>query len=265
MAAPSADDYRTYWSVVAQVLPVLALSIVVEARAVASSWAASPGLLTRQQRGMMSGWIASLAGFLLVEPVAVEGALDGAEHSFYRGLARISITLALASLVVIPLIDLALRRTADTTARLIVGTVQYARKRSIRERERIARDLVNVGAHSLLEMNRALDQTAATLRQFEAHEPLTRALATKRGELLLARRELEQTRARALPALMERWAIIDGVKAGTGADLASMQQRGAQARARVAASLRRAGLDVNAEQPSMDVFSLDTEPISHYY
>jgi hypothetical protein len=143
--APHTALSSQFWPVAAQVIPVLALAIILEARTAIQRWPNEVYKLTRIISGVI--WVTPLALFAVVENVAFQ-ILAGRTRSTgtWVLLAEIAIIFSISALIVAPTLDLLLR----SNAWVVVGG--FFRVFSIISRRRIKRSL------------RSLDKTLARNR-----------------------------------------------------------------------------------------------------
>jgi hypothetical protein len=268
LAAPDAnvEDYRAYWAVVAQVVPVLALAIVVEARAVSARW--KPGEVDKEYRWLiLLGWCFPLACFVGVEPTAVAAALDGAPHPAWRFLAETSIQVAMLTLVGVPLVEWVFRGNADLLAGLVARVLGRRNRRLIRQRERMIRDLINDSAAVLAMANKTLDESDYWQDQLANWTPSSPADAARRAELqerqATAKAKVLAARSRILRQAPERWRFVEETRATAETDLEALGRRLAVVRSDLAAAFRQSG--AAAEPVDFYERSMDNDQLSYYY
>lgn len=115
MSAPIPADY---WVASATVAPVLALALVVEARAVLAKWTPeTPPLPLRVLASLW--WFAPLAAFFYLEPVMLDALRGIKPASWVPGVFEITVSVALANLALTPALDIAVRANADLLAALL--------------------------------------------------------------------------------------------------------------------------------------------------
>jgi hypothetical protein len=130
-----------FWPTVALAMPVLALAIVVEARATISRWSDFPPRWLRAWQSLL--WVAPLILFAYLEPVAF-GTLEGSKAPHIAiALVIPTISLSISALILAPAVELLMRSNARvvirTTAFLATGKMRWRERSSLRMARRLAR------------------------------------------------------------------------------------------------------------------------------
>jgi hypothetical protein len=115
--APVVSDQ--FWPVTAQVIPVLALAIIIEARTTMQRWPADFPLWLRRVQGAL--WIAPLAVFAAVEPLAFNELAGQNESHAWVSTAILGISLSVGALITAPAIGLVFRTNPRAFARAFIG------------------------------------------------------------------------------------------------------------------------------------------------
>jgi hypothetical protein len=100
-----------FWPTTALVIPVLALALVVEVRATIARWNEGFPWWLRSVQGIL--WVAALALFAIVEPIAFENlANNNLTSSAWALAAQISITQSIITIIVAPALEVLTRSNA---------------------------------------------------------------------------------------------------------------------------------------------------------
>jgi hypothetical protein len=116
----------TYWATVAAVVPVLSLSLVIEARAIANNWTVGTPRVYRILQS--AAWSFPLVGAWAVELGAFVALRGGAVPGWWVHFSEFIISLALAVVVISPAVEFLVKGNAEIFAALVTAhPYQHAR------------------------------------------------------------------------------------------------------------------------------------------
>jgi hypothetical protein len=128
-----------YWLAVATTAPVLALALVIEARAIVRGWTTSTQRLYRTILSVV--WAVPLLGFVVTEYYALKALRGEVAPSWLPSLSELAISGAMLILVLVPAVDFFfVRAQAELLARLL-GVKPVSGLKGWRRRLKLAWDL----------------------------------------------------------------------------------------------------------------------------
>ena len=155
-----------FWPIIAQVVPVLALAIIIEARTTMQRWPEDTPRYVRRAQGTL--WAVPLILFVLAEIFAFQVlAGQAVSTTAWVVVAQTAISMSIAVLIIVPTLQLLVRTNARAVARgLIMLLITPSRWRMFRLSRRVAsvlrdtRDIVR----QLRDMERLLDSGEKSIR-----------------------------------------------------------------------------------------------------
>ena len=108
-----------YWATVAQVLPVFALAVVVEARAISQRWTSETSKLFRY--ALSATWAVTLAVLAFGELAALRALRGEQVSAWWALLMENAVAVAISVLVTAPAVDFLVKGYAEGFARLATG------------------------------------------------------------------------------------------------------------------------------------------------
>lgn len=142
-----ADEIR-YWEAAVQLIPVVTLAVVIEARAVSRHWTQKTPTWTRMVDGSM--WLAVMVGLAICEYAALRALRTGKADEDTADATLNMIVLAFTVLVAVPAVELGRRGYAEIyawmfsrhpRARLTVFFIKWDLRKMMKEREKDIADV----------------------------------------------------------------------------------------------------------------------------
>ncbi|MFI7581942.1 hypothetical protein [Kocuria kalidii] len=175
-----------YWATAAQILALLSLAVVVEARALQRQWGSVPAAVQLMQ-GAIWFSVLGLAAFLL--PSALEASRpDRSQPDWMPGLTQNVIMYSVAMLVLGPAVQFLVVGSAESVY-AIRGLAPRARWQA-RQHVRRSRRLLKREEEQTRQMQRLVEETAAVRERIEGEQ---REFRRKVKAGLAARREVEMS------------------------------------------------------------------------
>lgn len=231
-------DYAGYWAVIAQIIPVLALALVLEARLLARRLSKKKAFAQRRSRTAWGVTFLILAVLLWNgENYAIQALLDDPEREvtgwtlFNVGLAYVGISASLFVIFYIPVMRVGSGVTLDA-ARAVEARVPWSahakgqRKLDqlvirVRDAERNSRDashqLLVAASEALTDWSKAdrlLRATDQLMTQPEFQDQARQARAEERAGFRQGLEDLREMRQRAYAAYESAWSLYVENRAG---------------------------------------------------
>ena len=153
-----------YWLAVATTAPVLALAMVLEARAIVRGWTTSTSRLYRTIQSVL--WALPLLAFVVTEEYALTALRGKVAPSWVPLLTEIAIAAALATLVLAPAFDFLFRAQAELLARMLVlDPAMGLKKRRVRFKVALAGRTIK---KKIREIRKSFDEMTDQLNEANA-------------------------------------------------------------------------------------------------
>lgn len=114
-------DQASYWATAAQIMAVLALALVIEARAIMSRWSNEHPRVIKRLQGAL--WAVPLAIYGIMLPRCLKALRGGHIWEGTSVVVELGISLGLGVLVLSPALDILIRANSYTVAKAIVNSV----------------------------------------------------------------------------------------------------------------------------------------------
>jgi hypothetical protein len=218
-----------YWLAVVTIVPIVALAVVVEARALAAGWTSAVPRAYRRVQSWL--WVALALAFVLIEAEALPALRGLAAPTWVPTFSEVTIQAALSYVLISSAVDLIIRAHAEVVAKALTWhpilnlRERYLARVVVRKKTKVRKGFEL--------MRRTLDSGDRTFDDLEAKIRLTEELTVDEVGGLMRELEANRIEWRRKRADAEQW--VDAEMSETG----TLEQRLSDWRAAASAELER--------------------------